>query len=508
MGAQPVVGNAGVARGVEDRERVGESVAGEREHRLVHHDDRGFGVRGRPARGVPRQQLEHRRAAGREGGLTRRHRERERAGARRHGELRLPLANAGRSRQLARLAPPGASSRGAAPTRSTWTWTFGVKPPRSARSSVVASPPHRKRSSRTRPERRTVRTPSAGKNGARTRILGDVARLVLLAVGHRGHRLLLDSAALRRAAARHPELGARVSFSRPRASAHARQDAQDAALLGPERELRRLVPGAERRSSRSCSDLLPLAPLLTDSSRSRAGSTGAPAAALPSRSVAITSTAISIALREEGPFAAEADVAIRGWTRSNAVAVHAWRLTSVTEASRRDEPRPRRVRRLEVDAQTVHAAPSVRAANGLVALGARAFRGGKPPRHESGRRAKSSRFGGGSRPGRPADVPRDVGAPARAAAGVVGGADADGRGLAGEVRPGARPPSPRTRVCGTPAPRSRGGTRRPASRGRRPRARAEAVPRLKVAAASARARTRRSGPRPRGLRRLVALASR
>ena len=134
------------------------------------------------------------------------------------GRSRLPLANAGRAGTLAE-APAVVSSRGAWPTRSTWTCTLGVKPSSTGISSVCEPPATVKRSSRRRPLRRRVRIPSAGAKGDSTRIFATSPARYSFRSGTSVTFSSSRSRAGGHARRRPPRPAAAVSFSRPRSSA-------------------------------------------------------------------------------------------------------------------------------------------------------------------------------------------------------------------------------------------------------------------------------------------------
>ena len=179
-------------------------------------------------------------------------------------------------------------------------------------------------------------TPSAGAKGASTRIRGHVAGAVLLAVGHE-RDLSCSTSAPRRHACRPPPRRAARSRSRgPRVVGDARQDALRAALLRLGSVQRTgSAPEASVRSSRSWATFLPLAlHLLPVEPLGAQARRGLPATAAPSRSVAITSSAMSSPFWTKAPLrCAGRRSAGAGWTRSGAVAVQAWRFTSITVAS-------------------------------------------------------------------------------------------------------------------------------------------------------------------------------
>ena len=80
----------------------------------------------------------------------------------------VPEAKAGRFGTAAPASP--VPDRSAAPFRSTCTCTLGVQPSSIGMRSVCELPLIEKRCVRSRPSRRSVSSPSAGENGASTRI--------------------------------------------------------------------------------------------------------------------------------------------------------------------------------------------------------------------------------------------------------------------------------------------------------------------------------------------------
>src|SRR5262249_26086603 len=78
--------------------------------------------------------------------------------------LIAPEANAGRLGNFG-SGLPSSSGRDEAPTRSTWTWMFGRDSCLIGIFNVCDAEFIVNRSLVTRPERRSVSTPSAGKNG-------------------------------------------------------------------------------------------------------------------------------------------------------------------------------------------------------------------------------------------------------------------------------------------------------------------------------------------------------
>ena len=173
------------------------------------------------------------------------------------GRSRLPLAKAGRAGALA-AAPAGVSSRGAWPTRSTWTCTLGVKPSSTGIASVCEPPAIVKRSSRTRPLRRRVRTPSAGAKGASTRTFAtSPARYSFRS----GTSVTFSSSRPRRGGTRPPATQTRssVSFSRPRSSATRATTRQAPPSFASKRARTGSRRGLERPLLRVLRDLLPLA---------------------------------------------------------------------------------------------------------------------------------------------------------------------------------------------------------------------------------------------------------
>ena len=173
------------------------------------------------------------------------------------GRSRLPLAKAGRVRCLRRRAGRR-SSRGAWPTRSTWTCTFGVKASSIGIASVCEPPAIVKRSSRTRPLRRRVRTPSAGAKGASTSTFATSPARYFLPVGDERDLLLLEVAAGRHAAAGHPDPQLGLVLAAPLVGDPG-DDAPRAALLRLEARVYRLRRGLDLPLLDVLRDLLPLA---------------------------------------------------------------------------------------------------------------------------------------------------------------------------------------------------------------------------------------------------------
>ena len=203
------------------------------------------------------------------------------------GRSRLPLANAGRAGTFAE-APAGVSSRGAWPTRSTWTCTLGVKPSSTGISSVCEPPAIVKRSSRRSPLRRRVRIPSAGAKGASTRTFAtSPARYSFRS----GTSVTFSSSRPRRGGTRPPATQTRssVSFSRPRSSATRATTRQAPPSFASKRARTGSPADSSVRSCASFGTSFHSPSTCSQSSRSARKSTARPAIARPSRSVAIAS---------------------------------------------------------------------------------------------------------------------------------------------------------------------------------------------------------------------------
>ncbi len=251
-----MVGDVGPAPRVEDVERVREAVAGERQHGLVHHHDRRLAVRHRPPGGVAQRRGRARSRRPGASALSRgRHGEAERARRGGTGRSRLPLAKAGRAGAFAPARRLLARRR---PTRSTWTCTLGVNASSIGIASVCEPPAIVKRSSRTRPQRRSVRTRLGGGEGRQHEHLRHVARAVLLPVGDERHLLLLEVAARRHPPAGHPDPQLRLVLAAPLVG-DAGEDAPGAALLRLEAHPHRLRRGRDLALLDVLRDLLPLA---------------------------------------------------------------------------------------------------------------------------------------------------------------------------------------------------------------------------------------------------------
>ena len=206
------------------------------------------------------------------------------------GRSRLPLAKAGREGAFA-WAPVTASSRGDWPTRSTWTWTLGVNASSTGIASVCEPPTIVKRSSRTRPLRRRVRTPSAGAKGARTSTFAtSPARYSFRS----GTSVTFSSSRSRRGGTRPPATQTRssVSFSRPRSSATRAMTRHAPPSFASKRT--RTGSGADgtSRAWTSFGTSFHSPSTCSQSSRSARSLRGRPAMAPPSRSVAIASIAM------------------------------------------------------------------------------------------------------------------------------------------------------------------------------------------------------------------------
>ena len=204
------------------------------------------------------------------------------------GRSRLPLAKAGRP---GAFAPAGASSRGACPTRSTWTCTLGVNASSTGIARVCEPPAIVKRSSRTRPLRRRVRTASAGAKGASTSTFAtSPARYSFRS----GTSVTFSSSRSRRGGTRPPATQTRssVSFSRPRSSATRATTRQAPPSFASKRTRTASAADGTSRSWTSFGTSFHSPSTCSQSSRSARSRSGRPGTAPPSMSVAIASIAM------------------------------------------------------------------------------------------------------------------------------------------------------------------------------------------------------------------------
>ena len=252
-----MVRDVGPAPRVEDVDRVGQAIAGEREHGLVHHHDRRLAVRHRPAVGIAEHEVEHRLAAGRQGLLAGRHGEVERA---RRGRDRQVEA-AARERRPRRAPSPGSRRRLLA-GRLAHQVDLDVHV---GREALLDGDLERVRAARDREALLAQEAAAAqgqdplrGGEGRQHQDLRHVARPVLLPVGDERDLLFLEAAAGGHAAAGHPDPQLGLVLAAPLVR-HAGHDAPGSALLRLEARAHGLARGLERPLLRVLRDLLPLA---------------------------------------------------------------------------------------------------------------------------------------------------------------------------------------------------------------------------------------------------------
>ena len=423
--------------------------------------------------------------------------------ARRHGERRacarpeapggrgLPLANAGRGH--GRLAPPAvASSRGAWPTRSTWTCTLGVKPSSIGISSVCEPAVDREALLAQEAAAAQGEDPLGGSEGRQHQDPRHVARAVLLPVGDERHLLFLEVPAGRHAPSGHPDpqLGLVLAPARVRDPGH---DAPGAALLRLEARAHGLARGRKRALLDVLRDLLPLALDLLPVEPLGAQAHRAPRDREPLEVGRDRVDHDGLALLHESPLRPQAHVELRGMDEEVRPGGPGLPVDVLDRGLGRARPaaaaacaRSKSIRRRWTPE------PSVRALIVSTRSGAAGAEDAFPPGHERPedevvpvRRAEAARL----RAHPPAHLRAGQGA-----ARVVGGGHGDRRGAADDVGTLAR-----LRLhlelgsAGTPAPGTRGcaGSRQAPS----PRRRSGRGPRRGSSwgAASARGRTRRSG---------------